>query len=219
MKNKNIARIFKNIEKGIKGNPFTRPLFDRDISLIVPDTSAIIDIQNMCRNYCGVEVAYQHPELFLESLEKENKRILIPEFLMDEINNHKFVRLNYYNREISQEFFDYLYKVYESGKGLLPKFRYGADSEQVGLDVYWASKFACENSIKKQIECFSDVDKELLKISFLLGTSKLELSTDKKTKDVGLVHLLSSDEHLIRGTEFLRDVAGYSNVNCINSRS
>ena len=217
MKDKTILRNFRKIEREIKGNPLTRPFFDRDIYLIIPDTSAVIDIQNMCRNYCGAESVYQHPDLFLESLEKENKRILIPEFLMREIDNHKSVRINSYIPEISPQFFNYLCKVYESGKGLFPRFRYGSDSEQVGFDVYWASKYACEGNNKKQKECFSDVDKELLRISFLLGTSKLELS-DKKMKDVGLVHLLSSDEHLIKGTKFLTEIAGYPNVNCINIR-
>lgn len=218
MKNKAIIKNFKNVERKIRGNLFTRPIFNRDISLIIPDTSAIIDVQTMCRSYTGPENIYQRPEFFLESLEEENKKILIPEFLMEEINNHKPIKINCHNPEISSGFFDYLCRIYESSRVLFPQFRYGADSEQVGMDVYWASKFACNRNMKKQEEHFSDVDKKLLKISFLLGTGRLEHEDSRKERNIGLVHLLSSDEHLIQGTKFLMESAGYSKVNCVNVR-
>ena len=217
MESKDIVRNFKKIERTIEGNPFTRPLFDRNISIIVPDTCSIIDLQNMTRNYKGDESKYSSPYLFLDSLERENRRLLITDGIMNEVLVHKDIKVNDNVYEIQPDFADYIKRIYDVSNRFFTKFRYGADSEQVGLEVYWASKYACKDNFKKSVECFSDVDKEVLKVACLIGTGKLEIS-DSKTRDINLVHILSSDEHLLKGTEFMKREFGYSNINCINSK-
>jgi len=216
MKDKDIKNVLRRIEKNIIGNPFTRPLFDRDISIIIPDTNAMIDLQRMTKEYKGYEVKYFNPEFFLESLERNNRRILISEEIIREINIHEDIKLNDNTYEISKSFLRFLRKVYNFSNNLSRNLKYGADSEQVGLEVYWASKFACIDNPKKQEECFSETDKQLLKFACLVGTSKLDI--ENRERNVGLVHILSSDEHLIKGTEFMREQAGYSNINCVNLR-
>ncbi len=216
MKDKNIKNVLRRIERDIAGNPFTRPLFDRDISIIIPDTSAIIDLQKMTKEYKGDEIKYFNPEFFLESLERDNRIIFISEEIMREINIHGDIKLNDNTYEISQPFLKYLKRIYNFSNSFSHNLKYGVDLEQVGLEVYWASKFACQDSHKKQEECFSEADKRLLRFACLVGTSKLEIGD--RERDVGLVHILSSDEHLIKGTKFMREQVGYSNLNCVNFR-
>ena len=216
MDQKAITKSFRKVESEVKGNPFTKPLLSRDISIIVPDTSAIIDLQRMCRDYKGDIGRYSNPCLFLEDLESYTRRILIPSAIHDEILNHRNVKVNVNTYEISPGFCDFLHKVHQTSNGIFGNIKYSADSEQVGLEVHWASVLACNGNYKKQEECFSEADRELLKIVCLLENAVL--GSGENSRKISLVNVLSSDEHIFKGVEFMREKCGYERIKCLRFR-
>ncbi len=218
MKSKESKRILKRAEKEIRGHVLTRPLFDRSISVVIPDTSALIDLERITHSYTGSEAKYARSDLFLNSFIEGNRTVLIPGGVIGEVQRHRKVKLNHHVYEISPEFVGYLIGLYKNTGDFLRRVEYGLDPEQIGYDVWYTSKLACENS-KKQKEDFSDVDKDLLEFACLFGRSKINLEKDEQ-REIGLVSILSSDEHIIQGAKFLREQGGdnYRNIKAISLR-
>ena len=214
MKSKCIENLLKKVENKIYRNRiFPKNLFNKGISIIIPDTSALIDFSYITRIYRGKNKDYINPVSFVNSLLGEDTKIIIPYKIIDEVRTHKDVKLNGHVYELSPKFISYLEDLYNETRRFLNEFVYGADSEQTKLDVYWASKLSCTNNLKKMEEGFSETDKDLLVFSRLLSTGKF-----RNEQKVNSVNILSSDEHIVSGVDFLRKNCEYLNLNCISLR-
>ena len=215
---KHIEREIVKDEKEAMGGVFTKPFFDSRVSIVIPDTCALIDLERLTREYRGQEAKYARPDIFLDNLIERNRVVLIPKGIINEVRIHRKVKLNSHEYELSQDFVSYLEELYKISNCFLGCTRYGLDSEQTGLDVYWASVLSCAENQKKQEEGFSNADKDLLTLACLLTTTKSDPAKSSEKISIGLVDVLSSDEHILRGADFLRERCGYKNLKTIHMR-
>jgi len=224
MKYKQAEKTLKRVKQEIKGNIFTRPLFTRHISIVIPDTGALIDLERCSEDYCvpkgrdPCEFLKSH----MEDIIDRTRNILIPEGVMYEVERHRTIRLNEHQFEISPVFVDYIGQLHRITREFVNKLRYGADSEQVREDVYWASRLCCKDSLKKHEEGFSDADKDLLHFACLLSKSRLDSTRAGERIGIGTVHVLSPDAHIREGIRFLMETpeyeGEYANLNYITTR-
>ena len=191
----------------------------KDISAIVLDTSAIIDLQEVCRNYKNwIEFPelrkYDEINKIFERINRE-ARIIIPWEVEEEIKRHENIMINQYRRELEKATIEETFRyAKESGK-FIGRLRQLADPEEIGLNAFLAAHEACKGNEKKYCEKPSYVDKAILETAALLSASEKGTFNKKRIQPVGV---LSADYHVLAGTDLLRKEKEYA-IYPLNSRT
>jgi len=214
MTHHNAEKSLMNIEKKVKRYS--------DPSVTIPDTSALIDLQMLAREYRGKKEKYSNPRLFIENLKTKNQYFLITKGVLREIGKHKHIKINDHVFELSDSFIDYIWGLYDDTVRFMDSFVHCADTEKIRYDAHWSSIYSCEGNEKKQLEPFSQVDIDLLSFSESIGAGELKSDNEEDKSKIRLVNILSSDNHILNGIRFLKQHQAfedrYKNLNEINMR-
>ncbi len=207
---KTLSDMIKDIENKFVGRTFP---------IIFLDTGAIIDIcrsaneeQMKQKNKKDFPLNELYADHFLMNLAGKYQTLVSP-LTSAEVNRHYHVKLNGNTKEIKETMHPLIDK-FSTDYKRLNKFVLGNvpdDSDR--YKVYWATKLSCIENGKKNLEGFSDVDKEILDNAILF--SKYFFKEDRKADPVAI---FSSDEHIFKGVEMLNGL-GYGNVITLSSRN
>ncbi len=193
-------------------------LSKRSFPIVFLDTSAVIDICKSSRN---------------EKLKQNSKReklpwheIYIDHFLMNfaskyetiispltysEIKDHYKVKCNSHSWEIDKGVYFLMRKFFEDYKRLKNFCNIPPDDKE-RYDVYWATKLCCSDNKKKNLEGFSEVDREILTDALLFSEYFM-----KDNEKADPVVIFSSDEHILKGVGMLNKLM-YENLFSLSTR-
>jgi hypothetical protein len=172
-------------------------------SFVYLDTCGVIDMVRACKRESSNPI-----DFFNRIIEEKNIRFLLTPKTSEECKIHTFVKRNNYVCILPESVFNYL-KSFERNIFDEPKFISKEDKERIRYDVYWASKLACDGNKKKHDEEFGEVDKDILYAAAFTSTGKIK-NLNGSFREVGLVGILSSDQHLVDGVRFMNKISGSS---------
>ncbi len=128
--------------------------------VILPDTSALIDVAYFIRNSYG-KCPYQSSQDFFIELSKAG-HVFVGRDIINEVRAHAHTKKNSNCPEICINYLDYLENLHGQTLDALNTCVDLQDLDRVQWNVYWASKLCCSDLPKKDEEGFSDPDKKLL---------------------------------------------------------
>ena len=195
---------------------------DGDSSALVLDTGGLIDIlsgirgHNLSHRATNRDSNYILPSSFLRKLSEITNVIITPE-TYKEIYNHRITRLNRHSFEIPPQVVKFSLDAVSKSTRFMWGLELQLGLDDIRYDAYWASKECCRHNQKKHDEGFSEADKEILVTAACLSNSKTENS---QGSNISPVIVVSSDSHVIRGSEFLKRECGerYENIVPISTR-
>jgi len=187
------------------------------LPIVFFDTSAIIDIcksakeeemrQKGKKNMPLQEIYADH---FLMNFAGKYQTLISP-LTYFEITRHYCVKLNGNTKEIKETVCPLVDKFLRDYKRL-KEFVVNVPDDSDKYLVYWTTKLACTENEKKDLEGFSDVDREILDNAVLFSRY-----FSKEGERANPVAIFSSDEHIFKGVEMLNGL-GYDNVITLSSR-
>jgi hypothetical protein len=193
-------------------------LMNATLPIVFLDTSAIIDI---CKSAREEEIKQKgkrdmplqeiYADHFLMNFAGKYQTIISP-LTYSEIVRHYCVSRNENTKEIKQAVCPLVEKFLADYKRL-SRFVLDTSDDVDKYNVYWVTKLSCVENYKKDLEGFSDIDREILESATLF--SKYFYKNDKKAKPVTI---FSSDEHIFKGVEMLNEL-GYDNVISLSSKT
>ncbi|HTZ41693.1 MAG TPA: hypothetical protein VMC07_00595 [Candidatus Omnitrophota bacterium] len=206
---KTLKDMMKDADKAFLGGAFP---------IVFLDTSAIIDICKSAKeeemkqkgksNMLLQEVYADH---FLMNFAGKYQTIISPR-TYSEITRHYCVRFNGNTKEI-QDVMCPLVDKFSTDYERLKEFVFDkVHDDRDRYNVYWATKLSCADNGKKDLEGFSEVDREILDNAVLF--SKYFYKDGCSARPVAI---FSSDEHISKGVEMLNRM-GYDNLTTISSR-
>lgn len=206
---KTLKDMMKDTEKAFVG---------KTLPIVFLDTSAIIDICHSAREEeirqrgkKGMSLQEIYADHFLMNLAGKFQTLVSPS-THSELTKHYCVKLNGHSKEIKETVCPIIDKFlldYDRLKGFALS-NVPDDSDR--YKVYWVTKLSCAENCKKDLEGFSNVDRELLDSAVLF--SKYFSKDGRKAHPVAI---FSSDEHIFKGVEMLNRL-GYDNINTLCSR-
>ena len=206
---KKLKEIMSDTNKLLRGKNFP---------IVFLDTSAIIDVccsareeelaQRKRKNLPLNEIYADH---FLMDIASKYQTVVSP-LVNSETKKHYFVRCNNHVMELCKEISPLMEKFSKDYGRLEKSFLNKIPDDTERYDAYWTTKLCCNDDQKKQLEGFSEVDKELITKVTLF--SKYLVIDDQK---VDPVVVFSSDEHIIKGVKMLNSL-DYSNITTIFTR-
>ncbi|MEM3091260.1 MAG: hypothetical protein QXX55_01180 [Candidatus Pacearchaeota archaeon] len=210
---KDIRNISREIARNSLGN----------YPLLVLDTGGLIDFVESIKYYNLIckngsrDSRYESISVFLKHL-SENLPMIITPTVYQEICNHINFRLGRHLFEIPKKTVDFAFETMENSMRFISRLESKLEMDTVRYDIYWTSKLCCNGNIKKNLEGCSDADKEILFTAAYLSQCRTEIDRRKK---IGKVLVISPDEHIIKGVDFLKKGFNgkYSNVESISTRS
>lgn len=174
--------------------------------VIVLDTGGLIDISHATRTYIlnGCPKTEKNPNysgasVFLKHVSRRTPLIVTPK-TYQEIQDHGRMRLNSHTVELSPITVDYSLKVMADSAVFLDGLAGELSLDDARYDAYWTSKECCMGNCKKQEEGCSDTDREIISTVAYLSRCQIIGKPDKK---VDRVLVVSSDAHVLLGSEFL----------------
>lgn len=194
---KDLGKLEREIVESSNGNS----------AVIVLDTGGLIDIVHATRNYSlngngkkEKNPNYEKATSFLKYISEKVPVIITPK-TYQEIQDHGRMKLNSHITELSPKVVDFSLKVMTDSARFIEETIPELSMDDIRYDAYWASKEGCIGNPKKDAEGCSDADKEILSIAAYLSKCKVVESVPKK---INKVLVISSDAHIIQGTEFLK---------------
>lgn len=188
----------------------------RTPQIVFLDTSAIIDICKSARidemNQRGKKNVPLHEiyaDHFLMNFAGKYQTLVSP-LTCSEINKHYGVRLNGNTKEIKEVLCPLIDKFSADYNRLKGFALNNVPDDKDRYNVYWVTKLSCIENKKKDLEGFSEVDKELLVNAVLF--SKYFLKNEQKANPVVV---FSSDDHILEGVEMLNEM-GYYNIDTLS---
>ena len=174
--------------------------------VIVLDTGGLIDISHTTRTYGlnGFSKTEKNPNyvgasVFLKHV-SQRVPILVTPKTYQEIQDHGRMRLNSHTVELSPITVDYSLKVMADSAVFLKGLVGELSLDDARYDAYWTSKRCCDGNCKKQEEGCSETDMEIIStVAYLSGCRMIE----EPDKRIDRVLVLSSDAHVLSGSEFL----------------
>lgn len=204
---KTLTEMMKDADRTFKG---------RTLPLVFLDTSAVIDI---CKSAKEEEMRLKgkrdmplqeiYADHFLMNFAGKYQTLISP-LAYSEITKHYCVKLNGNTKEIKETMCPLVDKFLVDYERLRKFVTVPDDSDS--YNIYWVTKLACADNEKKNLEGFSDVDREILDNAVLFSKY---FSKDGSYADP--VAVFSSDEHIFKGVEMLNEL-GYGNVITLSSR-
>ncbi|MEX0920453.1 MAG: hypothetical protein WDZ69_02620 [Candidatus Pacearchaeota archaeon] len=193
-----------------------------DNSLLVLDTGGLIEIANKAREYNlvsrgkDVNPNYMRATSFLDYI-SENVGIIITPKTYQEIQDHGRMKLNGHTQELTPRIVDRSLEIMIGSEEYISGLECGLEPDQARYDAYWASKEGCNGNSKKYVEGCSETDKEILSTVAYLSNCNVGDSSEEGRENL---LVLSSDDHIILGSEFLKKnfKDRYSNIVPISTR-
>jgi hypothetical protein len=203
-----------------------REIFEKssgNFPVIVLDAGGLIDISHATRTYSlkGCPKTEKNPNyaaanVFLRHVSQRAPILLTPK-TYQEIQDHGRMMLNSHTVELSPITVDYSLKVMADSAVFLDGLVGELSLDDARYDAYWTSKVCRMGNCKKQEEGYSDTDREIISTAAYLSRCQMIGESDKK---VDGVLVISSDAHVLSGSEFLgRYFDGrYPNITPISTR-
>lgn len=189
------------------------------LPIVFLDTGAIIDISKSAReeemrqkgkrNMPMQEIYADH---FLMNFAGKYQTLVSP-LTHSEINKHYCVTFNGNTKEIHEAICPLVDKFLIDYKRLKEFVFRNVPDDTDKYNIYWTTKFCCVENEKKDLEGFSDVDREILDNAVLFSKY-----FSKDGKGASPVAVFSSDEHIFKGVEMLKEL-GYGNLITLSSRT
>lgn len=207
---KKIEQLERDITQNFSGN----------LSITVLDTGALIDITRSIKLYNLINknrnrsLKYERTTLFLKSLRSQ---IVITPKTYQEIQDHGRMRLNSHTLELSPKVVNFALDTMINSNIFISGLESELEFDQARYDAYWVSKEVCSGIHKKHLEGCSETDREILSTVAYLSRCKIP---DGGGKLMRSVLAISSDAHILRGSEFLKRGFGgrYSAIVPISTR-
>ncbi len=176
--------------------------FSGKLPIIVLDTGALIDIRKSTKQYSltnknrNRNPKYEITTLFLKSL---GSQIVITPKTYQEIQDHGRMRLNSHTLELSPKIVNFALEAMIKSNIFISRLESEVEFEQARYDAYWTSK-EDYGIHKKHLGC-SETDREILSTVAYLSRCRIP---DGGGKLIRPVLAISSDAHILRGSEFLK---------------
>mgnify|MGYP001573804130 FL=1 len=189
---KGIGQLERDITQNFSGN----------LPITVLDTGALIDIRQSIKQYNLINKngnrspKYERTTLFLKSLRSQ---IVITPKTYQEIQDHGRMRLNSHTLELSPKIVNFALEAMIKSNIFISRLESEVEFEQARYDAYWTSK-EDYGIHKKHLGC-SETDREILSTVAYLSRCRIP---DGGGKLIRPVLAISSDAHILRGSEFLK---------------
>jgi hypothetical protein len=205
-----------------------------DYPVVLVDTSAIIDIQHAAnqnklgkRKETGVFTdAYQ----FLKELNKRALLLANPS-VCEEVEEHAKKKINPHVYKIDPKVANLVCTDFKTNllelwcNSILPiEVKDSIEMEKLKEDLeegiryaaHWTKLYCCQGNLKKQKERFSSVDENILVRAACLSQLSIFTGVLKRISPVGV---LTSDEHVSCGIDYLKIEGGFYGLYTIKARS
>ena len=197
---KNGIKDLRRIEREIRDN------FRGDLPVLVMDTGGLIDIEAKVRQHNFTCVNEERIDscisttYFLQNILKGRPMFITPKTYR-EIRNHEGMKLNGHVYELSPSTLNFSLDSMVYSTQFFIGLNQRVESDQIRYDAYWAARECCKDNPKKYAEGCSDTDKEIL-----LAIANLSNSNPRNAPQIGVgsVVVVSSDSHVINGSEILK---------------
>ncbi|MCX6747001.1 MAG: hypothetical protein NTU63_02600 [Candidatus Pacearchaeota archaeon] len=206
---KTLRDMMRDAEKAFVG---------KTLPIVFLDTSAIIDIcksskEEEIRQRGKKEIPLQeiYADHFLMNFAGKYQTLVSPS-THSEITKHYCVKLNGNNKEIKETVCPLIDKFLGDYERLKEFALSNVSDDSERYKVYWVTKLSCAENCKKDLEGFSDVDREILDSALLFSEY-----FSKEGRKANPVAIFSSDEHIFKGVEMLNDL-GYKNITTLSPR-
>jgi|GEM_PF-3362640 hypothetical protein len=209
------ARIIDIKESITPKNPLT--MWVGENPLIFLDCGAVIDFEKYFYDnslgVCGKDKPRDCSK-YLETLSYTG-RVIIPDYMKMELENHRNCQINNGRKEISDKTFDSINRISADSSKIIKHLKPSLERDKIGLDVYWATKECFKDNHKKDLcDRISRNDRDLVVDAIHAKNSKIE------GKEITSTLIFSPDYHVLQLVHFLKNPDyNYQGIFAFPSRS